>query len=193
VHYCPWVLCKNNYILELMFSGFHIEKDIEFREKYGKVMQEDTGESGLVLAWINEEVGWGVYAAKDYLPGDYIVRYGGMLEEEEKVESKSYNLMVSFEGYVLSALQHRNLGGMVNHSFFPNAETQCVFEKGAEQAILTAKEYIPKGKQILIDYSSSYWSEDQDEAEPSKVIEMASESAEGFPLFLPKSILQLLS
>lgn len=46
---------------------------------------------------------------------------------------------------------------MINHSSKPNAECQCVFERGAEQAIIIAIQPIKKGEQILIDYSNNYW------------------------------------
>jgi hypothetical protein len=34
----------------------------------------------------------------------------------DKVKNKNYNMMVSFEDYVLSAWEKRNMGGFVNHS-----------------------------------------------------------------------------
>jgi len=60
------------------------------------------------------------------------------------------------EGMGLTALKKRNLGGMVNHSLTPNAESQCIFDCGAELVIIIAKSFIAKGHQILIDYSKHY-------------------------------------
>lgn len=35
--------------------------------------------------------------------------------------------------------------GMINHSArYANAELQCFFDRGAEQAIITATQFIPK-------------------------------------------------
>lgn len=60
------------------------------------------------------------------------------------------------EGIILSAQTYRNLGGMVNHSTYPNAEARCVFDSGVEQAIIISLKPIKRGQQILIDYSKAY-------------------------------------
>ncbi len=52
--------------------------------------------------------------------------------------------MSGVEGVALDATLYRNLGAMVNHSVHPNAELQCFFDKGAEQAIITATKFIAK-------------------------------------------------
>ena len=39
----------------------------------------------------------------------------------EKVKNKDYNMMVSFEDFVLTAYEKRNMGGFVNHSLNFNA------------------------------------------------------------------------
>lgn len=57
----------------------------------------------------------------------------------------------------LDASYYRNMGGMINHSATPNCESQCIFDRGAEQAIIVAKTPITKGTQLLIDYSKNYW------------------------------------
>ena len=61
-------------------------------------------------------------------------------------------------GLGLDASKNRNLGGMINHSTTPNCESQCIFDRGVEQAVIIASKFIPKGTQILIDYSQNYWS-----------------------------------
>lgn len=37
IKFCNQIRCTGQYILELMFSGFQIEKDQEFRDRYSKV------------------------------------------------------------------------------------------------------------------------------------------------------------
>jgi hypothetical protein len=167
VQFCPKVCCTHDYIEELMFSGFSIgERDFEFRGKYKKRIEETSGDEKLVLAQIDEIVGYGVFALKDFQAGDFIVRYGGCLTGEKKVRDRSYAVMSGVEGVVLDATKYRNLGGMINHSSTaPNAELQCFFDDGAEQAIVTALKFIPKGQQILVDYSESYWMADDDDDE----------------------------
>lgn len=63
------------------------------------------------------------------------------------------------EGIGLDASKKRGYGAMLNHSNNPNAESQCIVDRGIEQAIIISKKNIPKGHQILIDYSKQYWTE----------------------------------
>jgi len=74
-----------------------------------------------------------------------------------KLKDRSFTMASGLEGIGLDATHYRNLGGIINHSKAANAESQCIFERGAEQAIITAKTTILKGHQILIDYSKNYW------------------------------------
>lgn len=49
--------CTNDYIFELLFSGFSIgEKDMKFRHKYFPIMEKTSGDDNLILAKISDEV-----------------------------------------------------------------------------------------------------------------------------------------
>jgi len=158
VNYNSEILCDNDYIFELMFSGFSItEPDMKFRETYLPLIYSSGGDENLILAEVSPNVGFGVFAAKDFQEGDYIVRYGGKLSSQDNIKDKAYNMASGVEGIGLDGKKFRNLGGMINHCSNCNAESQCVFDKGAEQALITAKTFIPKGHQILLDYSRNYW------------------------------------
>ncbi len=70
-----------------------------------------------------------------------------------KIQNRSYTVMSGVEGVALDATLYRNLGAMVNHSVYPNAELQCFFDKGAEQAIITATKYIAKVEPLSVLYA----------------------------------------
>eukprot|EP01127_Copromyxa_protea_P013049 TRINITY_DN3464_c0_g1_i2.p1 TRINITY_DN3464_c0_g1~~TRINITY_DN3464_c0_g1_i2.p1 ORF type:complete len:285 (+),score=77.95 TRINITY_DN3464_c0_g1_i2:473-1327(+) len=149
--------CSQEYIFELLFSGFAVgDKDMKFREKYFPILEKTSGDDNLVLAKISEEVGYGVYAARDFEEDEFIVRYVGKFVIDEAEENRVYCMESGMEGIVLSALSYRNLGAMINHSSSPNAEARCVFDVGVEQAIIISTRAIKKGEQILIDYSKTY-------------------------------------
>ena len=108
-----------------------------------------------------------------------------MIVGEEEITDWSYAMSTGVEGVVLDAKKYRNLAGMINHSgtyypfplfllFFriallvlqrsantdkPNAEASGFFDKGANQTLIIATEFIPRGTQILFNYSfaSNYW------------------------------------
>ena len=110
----------------------------------------------------------------------------------------------------LDAKRYRNFGGMINHSATPNAELQCFFDRGAEQAIVTALHRIERGQQIFLDYSENYWRDEEDDeigekkeatkeegkgkekvssigggVEQQNIVEMANGDTTSFPFRLP--------
>lgn len=87
------------------------------------------------------------------------------------IKNRAYAVVSGVEGMVLDGTHYRNLGGaffppplyrpttarwpsshtqrsstgMINHSArYANAELQCFFDRGAEQAVITATQFIPK-------------------------------------------------
>ncbi|EGC31931.1 hypothetical protein DICPUDRAFT_89443 [Dictyostelium purpureum] len=161
--YTPRVLSTTDYLVDLLFSSLSINPDIKFRNKYLNRINKSGGEENVILGWISEQVGWGLFANRDFQRGDYIVRYGGMITMNQEMKTTDYNMMISNEDFGLDASKYRSLGGMINHSSkFKNAESECIFEGGCEQALITAVRNIPKGTQIFIDYSKSYWGEDNE-------------------------------
>jgi hypothetical protein len=82
VTFMPYITSGQEYIEELFFSGFSISKpDMQFRKKYFPLIYQSSGDENLVIAKINDQVGFGVFAGKDFQEGDYIVRYGGKITE----------------------------------------------------------------------------------------------------------------
>jgi hypothetical protein len=50
------------------------------RGTYLSQVYQSSGDENLILKKVNDSVGYGVFAAKDFKKGDYIVRYGGELK-----------------------------------------------------------------------------------------------------------------
>jgi len=181
VSWCPRYICDNYYIEELMFSGLSISKNQEFRAKYGEQIEVTSGDENLVLAKINDTVGYGVFAKKDLKKGDYIVRYGGYVMKADKVSSRSYSMASGLENIILDSSKFRNLGGMINHSdLMPNVQAECIFDQGVEQAVIIALEDIPKGYQLLLNYSDNYFG-----GTTKDFVELSQ--GDGFPTRLPES------
>jgi SET domain-containing protein len=59
-------------------------------------------------------------------------------EKLETVKDRSYSMQSGVEAVVLDATHYRNLGAFINHSATPNAQAECIFDKGAEQAVIIA-------------------------------------------------------
>eukprot|EP01120_Amphizonella_sp_Union-15-10_P017612 TRINITY_DN9823_c0_g1_i1.p1 TRINITY_DN9823_c0_g1~~TRINITY_DN9823_c0_g1_i1.p1 ORF type:complete len:417 (+),score=75.77 TRINITY_DN9823_c0_g1_i1:72-1322(+) len=182
VHWCPGYLCDHDYIEELMFCGVSIEKDVSFREKYLKQIEGSSGDQNLILSKIDDVVGYGVFAKKDFKKEEIIVRYGGFISSSKKKTDRAYSIASGIEGILLDSSTHRNLGGMINHCTDPNAQLECIFHRGAEHAVVIALKDIPKGQQILIDYSENYFG-------GSKLDFVDMSKGSGFPSCLPREIM----
>ena len=206
---------NDDYVEELMFGGYEAptQKDAEFRTKFlSRVSSDPSGESGLVVAYINDEVGYGCYAAKPFTQGDYIVTYMGQFIAKRSQKDRSYSMSSSLDSIVLDASQYRNLSAFINHSDKSNAEAQGIFEGGVDRIVITAKRAIPIGQQICIDYGADYFRVKGDKSgEPKKSGEktqpkpqkerpqhsfqdvMAGLESGSMPSTLPQSVIQLLS
>ncbi len=168
LHFTPEPLADLEYIVELLFSGLCIQPDVEFRARIASTFPHAcAGDERVILARVNETVGHGVFAAQRYEIGELIVSYGGRISKANQVEDRSYAMSSGIEGFVLDATRYRNMGGFVNHSKNPNAEAQCIFDRGREFVVLMALKRIERGEQILIDYTSQYWGADGDTPAPA--------------------------
>jgi hypothetical protein len=91
VKFTPFPRADNDFVEELLFSGLSIKPDHDFRyvfslllcdgcrKKYVPFVYENSGDNNVVLAKINDNVGWGVFAARDFKEGEFVVRYGGKI------------------------------------------------------------------------------------------------------------------
>jgi hypothetical protein len=139
-------------------SGFKVENpDEEFRKKYLKAITSSSGDENIIISKISEEVGWGAFAARPIAAGEYIIRYGGLIEKSKSVKDRSYCIQSGIQGVILNAQRFRNLAAFINHSQHPNAESQCIFHCGVEHAVIIATQDIALGQQILIDYADAYF------------------------------------
>ena len=79
------VVADNDYIEELMFSSISIDNpDMEWRKKFSETFSGGkSGDENVILAFINKKVGHGVFSAKDFHPGDFILKYCGKIERGE--------------------------------------------------------------------------------------------------------------
>lgn len=105
------------------------------------------------LAFVGEEVGWGVFAAKHIAAGECFARYGGVLDVDSKARRASaYIVKGAFPGTLLDGAEHRSIGATINHSGAPNAKLVGFFERGIDVTVAVALVPIEAGQQIVVDY-----------------------------------------
>lgn len=115
------------------------------------------------LKWIDEEVGWGVFALKDLQKMEFISCYTGVVRKYTKRdEMNSY----CFEFHLLPqektpfTIDGREKGGIgryLNHDANPNLVNVLATIDGMTHVIFYTSKVISKGEQLTFDYGPAYW------------------------------------
>jgi hypothetical protein len=159
-----------SYVLELSFSGFALgERDVAFRAQYAAALREEetprtNNDADLVVAFVNDAVGWGLFAGRTYRADEFVCRYGGIARSDHAMTDRSYAVASSVDGCAIDASRCRSLGGFINHCDTPNVTFQCVFERGVEQVLVIASRNIARGDQLLHNYTARYFGGGDDNA-----------------------------
>jgi len=114
--------------------------------------------------FINEQVGYGLFAKRVIEPGDFVGEYTGIVRKNDRRYLEPLNnycyeypiLDSIHRSYVIDATQG-NLTRFINHSFTPNLRPVYAFIDGYYHCIFRAFSLIEKGSQLSYDYGKSYW------------------------------------
>ncbi len=118
----------------------------------------------LTIAWIDEEIGYGVWTNVDIPAQAYIGEYTGILRKRffcgrwKNHYCFDYNIGEGrSSGYVIDAQDFGNYTRFINHSFEPNLEPVSTYCDGLIHVILYAPKFISAGTQLCYDYGEDYW------------------------------------
>lgn len=117
----------------------------------------------VVFRWIDETVGWGLFADRAFRKGEFIGEYGGVLRKRKREDRKNsycFQYAISEEHFPSYNIDARDRGGVtrwINHSFQPNLLTTLATFDEVTHIILVVNEPIPKGAQLFYDYGKDYW------------------------------------
>lgn len=132
----------------------------------GKYFQKEISEQfepNVVIRYINSQLGWGVFALKDFRKMQFIAEYVGKVRKRQKQDEKNaycfeYILTHgSSASYTIDAMDQGTLARYINHSEHPNLESSIATFDGLSHVILFTKESILKGSQLCYDYGPDYW------------------------------------
>ena len=147
---------------------------VEF-EELSRLYAEDLKKSKraeVFLAFISDQVGWGVFAQKDLPAGTLVGEYTGIIREAQDCEpvrdDKGHFLsdyawnypdeLPDGTEFEIDARDEGNELRFVNHSFEPNVGVDHTLVDGIFVTFFKALTNIPAGTQLLIDYGEEYWS-----------------------------------
>ena len=115
------------------------------------------------LQWVDEEMGWGVFAKRSFSPMEFIAEYSGIVRGRRKGdEHNSYcfeYLLLPDEAtdYLIDAETQGGIGRYINHSHLPNLSSSMVVCDGVSHIILYCSKPIKAGEQLFYDYGPDYW------------------------------------
>ncbi len=119
----------------------------------------------LVIQWINDDTGHGVFA-KNSIPKDsYVCEYVGTIRKNdfrrylEPLNNYCYQYPILDErgvNYIIDSTAG-NQARFINHSYEPNLRPIYAFKEGLFHLIFLALCDIQKGSQLLFNYGKTYW------------------------------------
>jgi len=116
------------------------------------------------VRFVNEEIGFGVFAAERILPCLYVGEYTGVIQERKSKHIKESNYCIRYTSWSMGKRQHvidaQNMGNFtrfINHSDTPNISLVCAYWRGLPRLIFVSLQEIPEGTQLTFDYGKTFW------------------------------------
>lgn len=117
-----------------------------------------------VIRWIDDDLGYGLFAGIDFIEGDYIGEYTGKVRRivRSKKDLNPYCVhyptkFFSWNYTLIDAQDQGNESRFINHSSTPNLTPHWVYDRGLMHLVLKANRFISKGTQLTIDYGKDFW------------------------------------
>lgn len=115
------------------------------------------------IRWISSELGWGVFAARDFRKMEFIAEYSGKVRKRRRSDGKNAYCFeyVVVQGvktpYTIDALEQGGAARYINHSSKPNLLTSLATIDFLSHVVLFTARPIAKGEQLCYDYGDDYW------------------------------------
>ncbi|MBS0625439.1 MAG: SET domain-containing protein-lysine N-methyltransferase [Verrucomicrobia bacterium] len=140
---------------EKIWMGIYFDKEIQ------------TGLNPRVsIRWIDDEVGFGVYALQRIPSCAFVGEYTGVIKERKKrlLKDKTYCVRYTTwqtgrRKFVVDAETQGNFTRFINHSNKPNLGLQSVYWRGLPRMVFISLKEIPEGAQLTFDYGTFFWKE----------------------------------
>ncbi len=119
----------------------------------------------VVIQWVNDRMGFGLFANDDIKRLDYIGEYVGVVRPctyffaNVNTYCFRYPLYrIGYYIYTIDAQDRCNETSFINHSNFPNSESIVTINNDLLHVGIRASRDIVKGEQITYDYGNNMWS-----------------------------------
>lgn len=112
---------------------------------------------------VDEEVGFGVFAAKKIPPCAFVGEYAGVIQQRspkqlrEKRYCLRYTIWEGKKNYCIDAETKGNFTRFINHSSKPNLGLQSIYWRGIPRMVFLSLKEIREGEQLTFDYGPLFW------------------------------------
>ena len=153
INNCPWLLQKSYLGRENRALGLRHREDLFSGDH-----------AAIYIKWIDETLGFAVFAKQDIEAGSFIGEYAGKVRQLHRFrnDQNSYCLhyptrFLSWNYLAIDALEFGNEMRFVNHSDTPNLKAYCLVDRGLLHMALFANQNISQGSELTFDYGKDFW------------------------------------
>ena len=173
LNYLPYPIFENGKILDETLEKTYkakLEDEILPEKIWMGIYFDKEIQTGLnpriSIRWIDDEVGFGVFAEQRIPSCAFVGEYTGIIKEARKRQLKEKRYCVRYttwqmgrRNFVIDAETHGNYTRFINHSTRPNIGLQSVYWRGLPRMVFISLKEIPEGSQLTFDYGPSFWKE----------------------------------
>lgn len=149
--------------LEALNQGAIDEERLWLGAFHGKQIR-DHHVADVSIRWIDDEIGYGLFAEEDIKAWEFIGEYTGTVRRRNLIFRNVNDYCFAYptsslfwKKYTIDALHTGNEMRFANHSDQANAESTSILHNGILHVILRSTQDIPKDTQITYDYTDIYW------------------------------------
>jgi hypothetical protein len=150
---CPWLISHTFWGVE------NREMGTEYKAKLWAGTVAD-----VTIKWIDNEIGFGVFANQDFAEGAYIGEFTGgvrrLYRSNPEFNAYCFHYPTRFwskKYYIIDASQGGNETRFINHSDDPNLIPMCLWDRSLLHVVFFAQKRIPKGTQLTYNYGRDFW------------------------------------
>lgn len=145
----PWIMRKRSLK----------EENRRHRLLYQKELSEGMI-ADVAIQWIDENLGYGLFALQDMPVNTYIGEYTGLVRRlsHQNGDENEYCLKYpSLISSVVDSLAYGNETRFINHSDTPNLQPICICEHNLMHSVFITKVPIQAGTQLTFEYGKNFW------------------------------------
>lgn len=146
------VLKNRRFTREQIWLGRYFQNEILKRH-----------EPEVSVRWIDGEIGWGIFAERNFSKMEFIAEYSGLVRKRKKGDDKNaycfeYPLVSGeWSPYLIDAETEGGLSRLINHSDKPNLTSALATIENVNHIVLYTNQSVSKGEQLCYNYGPDYW------------------------------------